>query len=616
MLGRSTRVPRGSDARPARRSTAPADARERDLGLTRRLPALAAGLALAAAWALPVSARQASYRVEYAGPRALEDDVEGELDLYRWREAKDGPDDEMLDRLAREAEAQARDLLAARGYLNPTVAARVDVTASPRVVRLELATGEPTRVASVSIEIRGPLLDSTDPLDRAAADAVRASWKLPRGRRFTQARWDNAKASAVARLAERRWLGARVAASEAQLDPVSASAALSLVLESGPPYRFGELAIEGLDRYRPRRVKTLRTFEPGDAYAREPLDRFQRRLAETGYFASAHVAVDPDPATADAAPVRVSLIEAAARRIEIGVGYGTDTKANGSVEYRDHDFGARALRLRVRGEADFLEQGLEGEVLLPERPRWSDSVGGRLEHTDIEDLITKELSLVAKTTALDERSRPQWSATFAYSQQHARGALSESVYALLFEYTHTWRATDDLIDPRSGWMAQIQLGGAPPGVSTRKFGRAIGQAAYFWRAGAKDDIALRSEAGVVIASDTTGIPQSMLFRTGGSTSVRGYDLESLGVDDSGAVLGGRYVLVLSSEYTHWFRSRLGGALFVDAGNARDDLERFPLALGFGGGLRVASAIGPIRVDLAWGEADETLRLHFSLGLTF
>ena len=120
----------------------------------------------------------------------------------------------------------------------------------------------------------------------------------------------------------------------------------------------------------------------------------------------------------------------------------------------------------------------------------------------------------------------------------------------------------------------------------------------------------------VLANDTRGIPQSMLFRTGGSNSVRGYDLESLGDDASGAVLGGRYFALASVEFTHWFRERIGGAVFVDAGNAWNDASRFPLVLGYGVGLRVASPIGPLRIDVAYGQADASVRLHFSLGLTF
>jgi translocation and assembly module TamA len=194
--------------------------------------------------------------------------------------------------------------------------------------------------------------------------------------------------------------------------------------------------------------------------------------------------------------------------------------------------------------------------------------------------------------------------------------ISERVHALLFEYTHTWRATDDLLFPREGWMAQIQLGAAPPAVSTRGFGRAIARTAHYVPITLRDDLALRLEAGAVLAKGSSGIPQSMLFRVGGSNSVRGYDLESLGDDEDGAVLGGRYFGLASIEATHWFSERLGAAAFVDAGNAWNEVSGFPLALGYGVGLRAASPIGPLRIDVAYGQDDGSVRLHFSFGLTF
>jgi translocation and assembly module TamA len=98
--------------------------------------------------------------------------------------------------------------------------------------------------------------------------------------------------------------------------------------------------------------------------------------------------------------------------------------------------------------------------------------------------------------------------------------------------------------------------------------------------------------------------------------VRGYDFESLGDDESGAVLGGRYFALASVEGTHWFTTRIGAALFVDAGNAWNDSSELPVALGYGVGLRAASAIGPLRIDVAYGQDDGKVRLHFSLGLTF
>ncbi len=566
--------------------------------------------------AVAAQAGEASYRVEIEASRALRKTLEADLDLIRWREAEEPPDAELLGRLALEAEAQVREILAARGYVSAQAHSRVFTDEQPMRVVLSVEPGKAVRVAALDVQFRGPIVDSADPLDAQALAEVREQFGLAPGARFTQMKWLEAKHLALDRVARRRWPAATILASEVRIDPETARAEVSLTIESGPAFQFGVVTVDGIARYDARRVETLRPYEIGEDYDRERLERFQRRLASTGYFASAHVALDRNPESASAAPVRVSVIEAPARRIELGVGYGTDAQASGSIELRDHDVFGSALRLRTRVEADLLVQGVETELSLPERVGWSDSAGVRFEHADIEDLVTDEVSLVAKTNALDEHSRPSFSATFSLSRQKATGVLSESVNALLLEYTHTWRATDDLLTPRDGWMAQLQLGAAPPGVSTRKFARAIARGAWYVPLAARDDLALRGELGVVLANDTRGIPQSMLFRTGGSNSVRGYDLESLGDDASGAVLGGRYFALASVELTHWFRERIGGALFVDAGDAWNDASRFPLALGYGVGLRAASPIGPLRIDVAYGQADDTVRLHFSLGLTF
>jgi translocation and assembly module TamA len=325
----------------------------------------------------------------------------------------------------------------------------------------------------------GAITASTDPLDAQAIAEVRAQFALTDGMIFTQERWLAAKQLALDRIARRRWPAATISASEVRIDPEKSSAEISLAIESGPAYAFGDVQVAGLVRYDARRVETLRPYELGETYDRERLERFQRRLASTGYFASAHVGLDTSPESAAAAPVRVSVIEGPARRIEISAGYGTDAQAYGSAEFRDHDFWDSALRLRTRVEADFLEQDVSTELSLPERFGWSDTAGIRFEHSDIEELVTDEVSLVARSSALDELSQPAFSGTFALSRQKAAGVLSESVHALLLEYTHTWRATDDLLAPRAGWMAQLQLGAAPPGLSTRAFGRAIARGTYY-----------------------------------------------------------------------------------------------------------------------------------------
>ena len=98
--------------------------------------------------------------------------------------------------------------------------------------------------------------------------------------------------------------------------------------------------------------------------------------------------------------------------------------------------------------------------------------------------------------------------------------------------------------------------------------------------------------------------------------MRGYAFDSLGVPLDNATVGGRYYFVGSTEVTRWFGESWGIATFVDAGNAFDSPHDVDVALGYGVGLRVRTPIGPFRIDLAYGQQSHSVRLHFSVGLSF
>ncbi len=583
----------------------------------RACAALALSLALAAPAYAQAQAQDAyvKYRVEIEAPLPLVEPLRSGLDLYRWQ-GYETMTPELLRRLITEAEAEARDILAARGHFSPTVHATLDAAAAPQVVRLKVDPGEPTRVTGVDIRLTGAIAD-----DPAQADAMRArlreDWPLPAGAVFTQTDWDRGKRLAAAIVSERLYAGARVAASEARIDPDARAATLAVTVDSGPPLRFGALRITGPARHDEARVRNLWTFAPDEPYDREKLERFQRRLVATGYFASVQVEADPAAAVDGAVPVRVSVIEGPRRRLELSLGYSTDTKFRGGFDWRNNDVFARDWRLRLNANLETVQQWAEAAVDLPERPSgWADTVGVRWKSTDIENLETDEWRVGVRTTALDERSRPAFGAAYIASRQTPSGFATEDVHATYLDYVHTWRTTDNLLSPRRGLMTQIELGGGVPGVSTEGFGRVIGRLAWFVPFGPANELSFRAEAGAVLASSREGIPESLLFRTGGATTVRGYNFESLGVVQGEAVVGGRYLAIASAEYTRWIWEGVGLAAFVDAGNAADEISGFRFALGYGVGARVRSPIGPFRLDVAYGEEDDKVRLHFSVGLTF
>ena len=252
----------------------------------------------------------------------------------------------------------------------------------------------------------------------------------------------------------------------------------------------------------------------------------------------------------------------------------------------------------------------------PEADGWYNIYSADLRATQIQSLDTESVSAGFVRKLADERNQPAWGLGYIFERQQPEGLPSDNTYALVGSLWYTWRRTDELLSPRRGWNAAVQLAAAPPGVSSRTFGRAVGKLAWFVPLARNLDGIVRAEAGAVLADTSSGIPQAMLFRTGGDTTVRGYAFESLGVKAGDAVVGGRYYGIASAEAVYWAWENVGIAAFVDAGNAVDKLSDFRFALGYGLGGRARTPAGPLRLDVAYGQDTKEFRIHFSFGLTF
>ena len=252
----------------------------------------------------------------------------------------------------------------------------------------------------------------------------------------------------------------------------------------------------------------------------------------------------------------------------------------------------------------------------PNDAQWIATYSAGAEHTDIEGLTTRTAQVGTRWSTVEERNQLALSGTYYLDEQQPTGQEVERSHAFYLAAERYWRRTDDLIAPTIGWMSSLEVGGGVPGISTRGFGRVIGRYAWWHPLTPKDELEFRAQAGAVLASTSTGIPSVLLFRTGGDTTVRGYEFESLGVQSNGTTLPGRYYAVFNFEETHWIGEAWGIAAFIDAGNATDTPSDTHLALGYGMGLRVRSPLGPFRVDLAYGQDVHRFRAHLSVGLSF
>jgi translocation and assembly module TamA len=136
--------------------------------------------------------------------------------------------------------------------------------------------------------------------------------------------------------------------------------------------------------------------------------------------------------------------------------------------------------------------------------------------------------------------------------------------------------------------------------------------------------ALRVTLGSIDGASTENIPADERFYAGGGGSIRGYEYQAVGPQLAGTPLGGSQLLEFSTELRLQPGNKLGYAAFIDGGTVYNDLvpnSDRSLRYGAGLGLRWFTAIGPLRVDVAFPlnpDANQVERVQFyiSLGQAF
>jgi translocation and assembly module TamA len=579
----------------------------------------------------------ASYRLEVRAPSDLGRLLGDYLDIARFRNVSgaDAIDATELERLRRAAPAQARALLETEGYFNAKVSVdRVDEPgAATPLLRVVVDPGPRTRVRAVDIGAVGALKSAADAGDAPAAAtlaSLRNRWKLDVGAPFRQSDWSDAKTSALAGLRADGYVSADWSRTRAQVDALSNSARLELEVDSGPLYRLGPLRIRGLQRYNDDTVRNLAQFSVGEPYSEKRLLDYQERLQKVGLFEGAAVTIDPDVKTADAAPVRVRVRESPRQQATVGIGYSTNNGPRLSVDhtYRQAFGWDWIAKNKIQlGPAD---KQWDGDLTsYPRDDLYRNFVGGsarQLKDSD-QTLTTYNLRLGRY------KEEPRVDRRYFFEFTHARvdsAPLVTQADALSYNYHWLYRELDNVLLPTRGYTLSTQAGvgqavGSSKAAATPlekdkgPFARLYGRLTYYKPIGSSWYGTARLELGQVLTRNVIGVPDTLLFRAGGENSVRGYGYRTLGPTVNGITTSGRNLMTASLELARPILAAHPdylGAVFVDAGNAADRWTDLDPVVGYGIGLRWRSPVGPLSVDLAYGQAVRQVRFHLSVGVSF
>ena len=572
----------------------------------------------------------ADYRLEVQAPDELRKLLTNYLDLARFQSAPatEGINGAELERLMRAAPAQARELLETEGYFNATVTVPPPSTdAGLPLVRVIVEPGPRATIAALTLDAVGELQNA----DAARElELLRSRWPLPVGAAFRQGSWSDAKNLTLARLRADGFAAASWQRTSARVDAAENRVELALVIDSGPLFHVGALQVEGLQRYDEDSVRKLANFGPGAPYSEKLLLDFQERIQKLGLFEGASVEIDPDPAHASAAPVIVRVKEQPLHQATIGIGYSANTGPRVSLEHTDR---------RVFGSHWVAHNKFE---VGPDQQSWE----GELTSHPLDNLYRNLVSGSATRLLTDDQVQLSWNARLGRTQDtprierlyfgelaHARvdsATLTSQADALSVNYHWVFRDIDNVLLPTRGLTTTLQAGvghahgsraalDEPFESASGPFARLYARLTWYQPFGDAWYGTARVEGGQVITRNVVGIPDTLLFRAGGDDSVRGYGYRTLAPSIDGVAVGGRSLFTSSLEVARPISPRYPAywwAVFVDAGNAADKPSELKPAVGYGVGLRWRSPVGPLRVDLAYGEQTKQVRMHLSVGIAF
>ncbi len=569
---------------------------------------------------------------------------------------------ERIRRLHRRAPEEIEQALQPFGYYRPRIDAELEPPSAGDTVwqaYYRIDKGPPLPVKTVAVRLEGPGKENPD------FQTLLAHFPVKVGDTLNHSRYEQGKQTLQDLARDQGYLEAAFSKSQILIDEQVYQADITLDFITGPRYRFGTVTFRQ-DTFDEELLDRFVTFHPGDFYTLKALADFRYGLTASGYFDEITVDTQPDRQAKKLNIVAI-LTPKKVNQYRARIGYGTDSGFRAGVDWERRYLNRYGHRLDAALVAKQDKRRLEATTnyLIPLGRPEEDYLNLSLKYEG-KDLDIRDFDIPAanenQTVKGSTRSNQ---VSLQIATHHPRNIfdavpLKETLGLEYFvERYNLWTifpqdtqaqirqdnpdaipaidANYRLLTPNINWLyeqadnrlyitrgQQLRLGlrGSKDGWGSNVWfwqGRLDG--AMIRRMGPQGRLILRGDIGhsrnevvQVGKLEANEVPESILFKTGGETSVRGYAYETLNYRG----LGARDLLVGSIEYEYRIYSDWGLAAFYDAGNVANGFSNLSLARGAGAGLRWYSPIGPVRLDLASALSKEgnPWRIQFNVGPEF
>jgi translocation and assembly module TamA len=520
-----------------------------------------------------------------------------------------------LERFEEQLPERVRQALEPYGYYESEVSIERQMKGAENyLLQVTVVTGEPIRLTTVQVRLSGAGASEPRLL------ALVGTFPLHPGDVLRQDIYETAKGALKARVLDLGYLDATFTVQQIRLQRQERRAEIDLELTTGERYHFGAVRIEGGGDYPEPFLRRYISFSAGEVFSYPSLGQTQLNFLDSDRFREVIITPQKNMAEAMRVPISLKLVPSARRRLRPGIGYGTDTGARMSLNYRDLNVFHRGHEFNTDLSIAERRQSLTANYILPGLLNLDSQTALRTGfiREDLNTFVTRSLFAEIEEQRGFGGGRVGSVYLRLLQENFIVGDQDDRSRMILPGVRFRQSSYADPIRPKQGFRYSLEARGGH---------QALGSDTGLLQLLASGNtviplpwqlkLLLRTQGGTTWKNEPLAeVPASLRFFAGGDQSIRGYAYQSLGpTDASGKVVGGEHLAVGSVEIEAPLGEDWGVAAFFDLGSAFNSVTAIDWARGAGIGVRRYTVVGPVKIDIARqvGIVNPSYRLHLSVG---
>lgn len=401
-----------------------------------------------------------------------------------------------------------------------------------------------------------------------------------------------------------------------------------------------DIVVKGNDKTKKYVITREMKVKPGEPFNVKDARRSMQKVYNLGYFEDVNMKLNPGKEP-NGVVLETSVVEQKTGTFSIGAGYSKADGLVGIIELGDNNFRGTGDKVKVHWEfgGNGGNNNYEFSYLRPWLDSKQTSLGFNIYNmtNEYSDYGYQGNDEALRSTY--EKKRKGWDITLGrphgeYIQNYITFKNRDDIYVrnvdedgAPVDYSHppaeyanylqdnfgltrsitlmrVYDSRDNVFNPTEGrrYSLSAEFAGGLLGGDF-DFNKYTAEGRQYLKVGREQVVALRLTVGYADGK----LPEAGKFAVGGADTLRGYN------DDQ---FKGDKMIAATAEYRFPVAKKVQGVVFTDVGKAwdGDHYKLNDLKAGAGVGLRVATPIGPIRIDYAIGEQGG--KTHFSFGGQF